>query len=261
MFSLELECKQEVKDLLIAELWEQGSCGIHESDAGDHLRAFFEDAADRPGLAARFANYDPRWRHEESRDWVEIANRQLAPMLVGSRFHLVPRWRDDPTPAGRLRIEINSGLAFGTGAHETTQLCLESLERLVMPGATVLDVGTGSGILSQAAKLLGAGRVFACDVDFSAVEVARAGGVDCFAGSMQALKPGIADVMVANISPEAIIALAPDLLRCLRAGGVAVVSGFETHEAPVVARAVEAAGGRPRESNSKGSWSSLVVKS
>jgi ribosomal protein L11 methyltransferase len=259
MFSLELECKQHEKDLLIAELWEQGSGGIQESDAGDLVRAFFEDSADRAGLVVRFADYRPRWRQEESVDWVGIAESKLGPALVGERFFLVPQWRDDPTPPGRMRIEVNSGLAFGTGAHETTQLCLESLERLVTAGATVLDVGTGSGILSQAAKLLGAGRVVACDIDFSAVEVARDRGVACFCGSAQALKSEIADVIVANISPEAIRELAPDLLRCLRPGGAGIVSGFENHEAAEVARAIEAAGGAVRETRSKNTWSALVI--
>ena len=258
MFSLELECKQEDRDLLIAELWEQGSNGIQESDAGDHLRAFFEDDADPIALAMHFAAYHLRWRQEDTLDWVEIANAKLTPILAGSRFFLVPKWRSDPTPAGRLRIEINSGLAFGTGAHETTQLCLEGLERLVKAGDTVLDVGTGSGILSQAAKLLGAGRVIACDIDPSAVEVARANGIECFVGSAQAAKPHIADIIVANISPEAIRELAHELMRCLAPGGSAIASGFENHEAADVTRAIQSAGGQVRESDSKGTWSALV---
>ncbi len=155
MFSLELDCKQEERDLLIAELWEQGSSGIQESDAGNRLRAFFDDDADPIALAMHFDAYPLRWREEESIDWVEIANAKLTPMLAGARFFLVPQWRSDPTPPDRLRIEVNSGLAFGTGAHESTQLCLEALERVVKPGITVLDVGAGSGILSQAARLLG----------------------------------------------------------------------------------------------------------
>ena len=106
MFSLELECKQEDRDLLIAELWEQGSNGIQESDAGDRLRAFFEDDADPIALAMHFAAYQLRWRQEDTLDWVEIANAKLTPMLAGSRFFLAPKWRSDPTPPGRLRIEV-----------------------------------------------------------------------------------------------------------------------------------------------------------
>jgi ribosomal protein L11 methyltransferase len=258
MFSLELECKQEDRDLLIAELWEQGSNGIQESDCGDRLRAFFEDDADPIALAMHFDAYPLRWRQEAALDWMEIANAKLIPMLAGKRFFLVPKWRSDLTPPGRLRIEVNSGLAFGTGVHESTQLCLESLERLVQTSLTVLDIGTGSGILSQAAKLLGARRVIACDTDPSAVEVARANGVECFVGSAHAVKARTADIIVANISPEAIRELAHELLRCLSAGGSAIASGFENHETAEVARAIETAGGVVHETYSKGAWSALV---
>src|ERR1700738_1813831 len=95
----------------------------------------------------------------------------LQPMTVGARFFLVPEWRDDPTPAGRFRIAVNPGQAFGTGVHETTRLCLEAIEEFVRPGSAVLDVGTGSGILARAAALLGAKRVYGCDVDPVAVEI------------------------------------------------------------------------------------------
>src|ERR1700720_323256 len=139
MFSLEIECDPEDRDLLIAELWEQGS-----------------------------------------------------------RFFLVPAWRDDPAPAGRFRITVNPGMAFGTGVHETTQLCLEALEKYLTPGMTVLDVGTGSGILAEAARLLGARFVYACDTDPVAVQIAGHG----FVGSVDAIAGASVDLVVANISPE-----------------------------------------------------------
>jgi ribosomal protein L11 methyltransferase len=114
-------------------------------------------------------------------------------------------------------------MAFGTGRHETTQLCLEALETYVRPGVRVLDVGTGSGILAQAAALLGAGPVWACDIDPEAVEIARGNaGPNLFIGSVDAVRSGAAGLIAANISPEAIARLAPELLRCLRPGGVAL---------------------------------------
>ena len=120
-------------------------------------------------------------------------------MEVGERFFLVPEWRDDPAPPGRFRIAVNPGMAFGTGVHETTQLCIEALERVVRPGIAVLDVGTGSGILAQAARLLGAAKVYACDIDPVAVAIAGNG----FIGSVNAVASAKVDVVVANISPEA----------------------------------------------------------
>src|SRR5215831_2815552 len=145
MFSLEIECDPDDRDLLIAELWEHGSEGIVELSP-DTVRAFFDDSADRRALRSQFPG--AREREEEQRDWVQSARDLLQPMRVGQRFFLVPEWRDDPAPDGRFRITINPGLAFGTGVHETTQLCLEALEEYVRPGVTVLDVGTGSGILA-----------------------------------------------------------------------------------------------------------------
>jgi ribosomal protein L11 methyltransferase len=227
MLSVELECEPDQKDLLIAELWEHGCAGITElSDT--RLRAFF--AAAGAGLRQRFAG---RWEQQDEQDWVALAHAKLEPMLVGDRFFLVPVWRDDPTPPGRMRIEVNPGMAFGTGAHETTQLCIEALERHVRLGAAVLDVGTGSGILAIAARMLGAGRVIACDNDPEAVEVARA-HAPAYLGSVDAAGAQCADVLVVNIGPAAIIGMAEDIRRCLRPEGVALISGFERADTPAV---------------------------
>lgn len=180
--------------------------------------------------------------------------------MVGERFFLVPEWRGDPAPEGRFRIVVNPGMAFGTGRHETTQLCLEALETYVRPGARVLDIGTGAGILAQAASLLGAGTVWACDVDPEAVEVARANaGPNLFTGSIDAVRPATANLLVANISPEVIARLAPDLLRSLLPGGVALVSGFERHEAPTVRAELERHGAVFGEARYKATWALLAV--
>jgi ribosomal protein L11 methyltransferase len=246
MFSLEIEFDADDRDLLIAELWELGSAGIVELSPRK-LRAFFEDG--RKALEARFPGSVVR--EEEDRDWVQSARDLLQPMEVGERFYLVPEWRDDPAPAGRFRMSVNPGMAFGTGVHETTRLCLEALERHVRPGSRVLDVGTGSGILAKAAELLGAERVWACDIDAIAVEIAGSG----FVGSVDAVAAGVADVVTANISPEAIVALAPDLVRVLRPGGVLLASGFELHEVEQVRTALPPA----REVREKGNWALIAV--
>src|SRR4051812_13092966 len=240
MFSLEIEFDADDRDLLIAELWEQGSAGIVELSPR-RLRAFFD--GDRQALLALYPG--STMREEEDKDWVQSARDLLQPMEVGERFYLVPEWRDDPTPAGRFRIEVNPGMAFGTGVHETTRLCLEALEEMLRPGMRVLDVGTGSGILAKAAMLLGAERAYACDIDPVAVEIARMG----FVGSVDAVRSGAADVVVANISPEAIVGLAGDLVRAVRPGGVLLASGFEAHEVELVRRALPV-----REIRQKGNW-------
>ncbi len=246
MFSLEIECDPDERDLLIAELWERGSEGIVELSPR-RVRAFFEDAGGRDALLGLFPG--ARLRIEEPRDWVQSARDLLQPMEVGERFFLVPEWRDDPAPPGRFRIAVNPGMAFGTGVHEPTRLCLEALEDFLRPGMTVLDVGTGSGILAKAAGLLGAGKVYACDIDPVAVEIAGRG----FVGSVDAVATGCADLVTANINPEALIELAPDLLRVLRPGGVLLASGFEVYEAD----RLKAAFPGPSEVRAKGAWALL----
>jgi ribosomal protein L11 methyltransferase len=246
MFSLEIEFDPDDRDLLIAELWEHGSAGIVELSPR-RLRAFFE--GDRKRLLALYPG--SAVREEEDRDWVQSARDLLQPMEVGDRFYLVPEWRDDPTPPGRFRIAVNPGMAFGTGVHETTRLCLEALERYMRPGMRVLDVGTGSGILARGATLLGAERTYACDTDPIAIEIAGMG----FIGSVDAVASGVVDIAMANISPEAIVALAPDLLRVLRPGGVLLASGFELHEVEQVKAALPPL----REVRENGNWSLIVV--
>jgi len=248
MFSLEIDCSADNRDLLIADLWEQGSAGIVELNPST-VRAFFEDDADRAALLDKYPG--ARERIEEQRDWVSEAREMLQPMEVGRRFFLVPEWRDDPAPEGRFRIVVNPGMAFGTGVHETTRLCIEAMEDLLRPGMNVLDVGTGQGILARAARLLGAGRVVACDIDPIAVGIAGEG----FVGSVDAVASESADLVLANISPEAIAALAGDLLRVRCPGGVLLASGFELHEI----EQVRAALGGAREVRTKGNWALAVV--
>ena len=248
MFSLEIECDPDDRELLIADLWDHHSAGIVEL-SNSRVRAFFEDDEDHNELLELFPG--STLRVEEDRDWVQSARDLLQPMEVGKRFYLVPEWRDDPTPAGRFRIVVNPGMAFGTGVHETTRLCLEALEEFVTLGARVLDVGTGSGILAQAAALLGAGKVYACDTDPVAVEIAR----DGFVGSVTAVASGSVDLVVANISPEAITELAADLVRVLRPGGVLLASGLEIPEVEQVKAKLPPA----REVRQKGNWALIVT--
>jgi len=143
-------------------------------------------------------------------------------------------------------------MAFGTGVHETTQLCIEALEDYLTPGMSVLDVGTGSGILAEAARLLGARSVYACDIDPLAVQIAGNG----FVGSVDAVASACADLVVANISPQAIVDLAPDMLRVLRRpGGLLLASGFERHDVEWVQAVLPPA----IEVRRKRDWALIVV--
>jgi ribosomal protein L11 methyltransferase len=249
MITIELDCEEDSKDLLIAELWEERCAGITELDGA--LLAFFNDEARGPELKARFAANRPRVRPVDDEDWLAIAREQLEPMLVGERFFICPEWRDEPTPYGRIRIEVNPGMAFGTGSHETTQLCIEALERHVRPGARALDVGTGSGILCEVALKLGAALAVGCDNDAEAVPIAKHKAANVFIGSVDAAVGGAFDIIVANIAAAPIRELSADLRRCMRSGGVLLLSGFEEEE---VAKVIEAFPQMEATVRSKRAW-------
>jgi ribosomal protein L11 methyltransferase len=194
---------------LLAELYEAGTAGIIEHDGW--LEAFFDDAK----TAARFGEPRPA----DDTDWVQRTYDAWPPLLVGEKFFVAAPWRTEPTPPGRFRLEINPGVQCGTGQHPCTRLCLEAMERVVGPGDTVLDVGTGSGILSLAARLLGAGRVVACDIDAEAAKL-----VPFFVGSVDAVRSDSFDVVVANINEQVMGPLRADLERVAKRR---ILSGFQ----------------------------------
>jgi len=263
MYVLVLECGQQEKDLLTAELWERGTLGVeeHEEPGGRcRLLAYFEEKFSSESLVA----WGARWEEAEDRGWVQVSREAWEPCLVGKRLFLTPDWLSQPTPPGRLRLEVHPGMAAGTGQHPATQLCLEAMERFLRFGDDVLDVGTGSGILAQAAWLLGAGQVVACDIDTEAVKEAAANlervgaPVLLFAGSARAVKAGSADLVVANLNAETLRTQAADIRRVLRAGGRAVLSGFQKRLDGAVREAMVGQGLRPEEPLEKEEWLCLV---
>ena len=210
-------------------MWDAGTLGIVEEPGG--LRAFFDDGTRIEDLAEKLGRPSESVRQEEEVDWGQVSRDSFRPVLVGERFYLVPPWCNDPAPDGRIRLEVNPGMACGTGYHPCTQLCLEALERYLKPGDSVLDVGTGSGILSQAAALLGAGFIVGCDVDENAVGVARERvGSVLYVGSADGACSRSFDVIVANISASAIEELLPEFARVRNSRSTLIVSGFPETE-------------------------------
>jgi ribosomal protein L11 methyltransferase len=231
LFSLLLHASAPAEDTLITELWECGTAGILEEDG--YIRAFFDSEIPRAALIERFARFHPEIRDEAPVDWAQTSRDAWPPLLIGQRFYLVAPWCDEATPRGRLRLEINPGMACGTGRHPATQLCLEAIERYVRPGDSVLDIGTGSGILARAAALIGAGSVMACDIDPSAVAIAAQDlGVRWFVGSAETVRSECADVVVANIDAATIERIAPELARVRKPGGKLILSGFPEWDIP-----------------------------
>lgn len=250
MFSLFIACEAHEEDLLSAALWDAGTQGIVEETGG--LRAFFDDAAGLGAICALIGREPESVRAEPAKDWTSATEESFPPLKIGHRWFLVPPWNLDPTPEGRIRLEINPGMACGTGWHPCTQLCLEAMERYVAPGAAVLDVGCGSGILSQAALLLGAAYAVGCDIDPEAVGVA-AGKLPgrLFVGSADAVRTGSIDVVIANISSSVVEELAGDFRRVLKPQGRIILSGFPEQDVPE--------GYQARERLQNGEWVCLIV--
>ena len=191
-------------------------------------------------------------REVDETEWQDSWREHFHVLHVGSRTVIVPTWRSYEPSEGDVVIELDPGMAFGTGHHPTTTMCLAALEELVKPGCSVLDLGCGSGILSIAAAKLGASDVLALDIDATAAETAaanvRQNGVEAVVsvdeGTLpyRSLRPGSYDLVVANISSTVIGNLAADIARAVRRGGAVVASGvLEQARGAVVERLEEAA--------------------
>jgi len=203
--------------------------------------ALFEPDADVAAMlsqasAAIGLDVVPEWVVEEvaEQNWVQLTQSQFDPIRVSERLWIVPSWHDSPDPAA-VNLVLDPGMAFGTGSHPTTRLCLEWLEKNVTTGCTLLDYGCGSGILAIAAARLGAARVAGVDIDPQAVEAARAnaernGVTALFADSAQPVA-GEYDLVVANILSNPLRVLAPAICAHVRSGGRLALSGILREQA------------------------------
>jgi ribosomal protein L11 methyltransferase len=177
-------------------------------------------------------------------DWVRESQAQFPATRISDRFWIVPTWHEVPAGA-EIVVRLDPGVAFGTGTHPTTQLCLAWLEAHVRPGARVLDYGCGSGILAIAAGRLGASDVTGVDIDEQALAAARvnsaANGVIARYTAPDALEPGRFDIVVANILSNPLKLLAPALLARVSPGGALALSGILQRQADEVRQAYAAA--------------------
>src|SRR5471030_1492333 len=184
-------------------------------------------------------------RAVEEQDWVRLTQSQFAPIHIGKNIWVVPSWHEAPDPDG-LILELDPGLAFGTGSHPTTRLCMEWLEAHPAPAKSVLDYGCGSGILAMVAKKLGAREVVGVDIDPQAIESAHDNAArnhcevtyflpDTFAQSQHATQRF--DIVVANILSSPLKVMAPMLAGRVADGGALILSGVLARQAEEVAAA------------------------
>jgi len=199
-------------------------------------------------------------------DWSVSWREFFGVVDTGGRIVIVPSWIDHEAAPGQIPIRLDPGQAFGTGHHETTRLCLSAIERLVRPGTEMLDVGTGSGVLAIAAVKLGARHVVAIDIDPIAAEVARANcrtnsvnAVTVSAGTVDATHAGRYDLVVANISTPANLALAPVFGVVVKSGGGLILSGILSSDAQNIASAMAPHGLDVTAEHHKNDWCLLEL--
>lgn len=175
-----------------------------------------------------------KYQEINEEDWASSWKDYFHPIRVGEHVVIKPSWEEYEQVAGDLVIELDPGMAFGTGTHHTTAMCIRSLEEVIRPGSAVFDIGTGSGVLAIAAAKLGAESVQAVDLDQVAVRVAKENVVinevervvNVAAGDLLTGIHGQADVIIANIIADVIIKLVPDIPERLKDNGVLIASGI-----------------------------------
>lgn len=206
-------------------------------DADAPLESMLAEAATAVGLGA-VPPYTTE--HIAEQNWVQLTQSQFDPIRITDRLWIVPSWHDAPDP-GAINIELDPGMAFGTGSHPTTRLCLEWLCDTVQAGQSVLDYGCGSGILGIAASRLGAGHVLGVDIDEKAVEAAqdnaRRNGVDMKVQHSGKALTETFDIVVANILTNPLCVLAPAIAARIAQGGRVALSGVLEQQAEQVIEA------------------------
>lgn len=199
-------------------------------------------------------------------DWANSWKAYFKPEKIGEKIVIKPSWEDYSPKGGELVIELDPGMAFGTGNHPTTSMCIKALEKYLKAGNKVYDVGTGSGVLAIAASLLGANEVIAVDIDDVAVKVAQdnveanklQNKVQVLQGNLLDLLNEKADIIVANIIADIIIAIVPDVMELLKEQGYFIASGIIKERKDDVLDAFQKSGIKVVTCLEQGEWVAFV---
>lgn len=223
----------------------------------DNLKAVFSPEAIK----------DIEFGNIREEDWANSWKAYYKPVRISERIVIKPTWEEYDRQPDDIVIELDPGMAFGTGTHSTTVMCIRALELILQGGETVFDIGTGSGILSIAAAKLGARQVTAVDIDEVAVKAAKAnvavngvdGQVEVLGGNLLDSVKGLADVVVANIIADVIIRVCPDAAKVIKPGGKFIASGIIEPRREEVLDAVENNGFIIKRVTQEGDWVCLVA--
>ena len=216
----------------------------------------------------KYGRLELEMKDVDEEDWSNAWKKYYHPVQVGEHLVVCPSWEAYDRKPDEVVLTLNPGMAFGTGTHDTTRLCMELLEKYITPQDTVLDVGCGSGILAITAALLGANKIIGCDIDEVAVKVAGEnaalnGVQDRIAfhqGDLTSQVEGSFQIICANIVADVIIRLSEDVGRYLAKDGIFITSGIiDTREQDVL-NALEQNGFQVIERRTSGGWVALACK-
>ena len=275
-YAVDAKAVREACEAIEYGLMEAGAVGTETNNPGHNfiLSGYFDRAPEMEVVKAALLDalriynlesdslIDLTTREVPDRDWLAEWKKDWQPVEVG-RFVIAPPWSEIKDAPARIIIRIEPGMAFGTGTHETTRLCLKAIEKYFR-GGSFLDVGTGTGILAiAAAKLWPGARIEACDTDAEAVEIARenarlndTGEIDFRAGSVTEQTPS-ADLVCANLTAPVIVELLPSLLAATC--GRLVLSGILVEQSELVQSRLLELGAEGFEIDQDGEWIALVV--
>jgi ribosomal protein L11 methyltransferase len=199
-------------------------------------------------------------------DWANNWKKYYKPTKIGEKIVIKPIWEEYEVHNEEIIVEMDPGMAFGTGTHETTRMCIEALEKYVTPDSTVFDIGTGSGILAITAAKLGAKSVVGVDLDPVAVDSANSNvgfnkldNIEILHGNLMEVVEGKANIVVANIIAEVIIFLADDVKNFIEANGYFITSGIIKDRREDVKNKLISSGFKIVEDNTLGEWCCIVA--
>ncbi len=245
-------------------------CFLSMESADETARRIMRDIGDRKELSAGeidFGTLESIKRVIEGDDWIDVWKKHFRPLHIGARVVIVPEWIEYKKQTDEIIVTLDSNMAFGTGEHETTSMCLELLQDYVKEDCVCIDVGCGSGILGIAAAKLGAKTCYLTDIDTIAVESAK----------HNCIKNGVServvvahsnlldnaeikgDVVFANITAEVLTLLAPSIPKNMKRDGALILSGIIESRLELVKKTYGAMGLRVVKQCRKGEWFALVL--
>ena len=282
--AVEVQLARVAETPITAQLWSANTTGLEISEDTPEaitMRAYFEAAPDLEQLKANISRAlrlsdlpEAALRSIQpltiaDQDWLSEWKKGYEPVTIGEKILITPSWKRDKIEAGeRVIVQIDPGMAFGTGTHETTRGCLELLEKY-WHGGSLLDVGTGTGILAIAAvKLVPDARVIGFDVDPEAIDVALENAqinqvedeIEFEVNKLASFHGQAFDVVLANLTADVIEPLAADFPQVMNAAGTLIVSGILREQGDDVCAALSAEGLEVIESKPDGEWVTFALK-